>query len=329
MTITLLTAVPRTGKTSYAVWDVIKPAIEEGKTVYVCGIPKLQLPHIKVDHAWIRKWHERSFCDAIGEDQLNHIPPNSLVVLDEAWECWPAGGVANAHESISHLAKHGHYGIDFLIITQKPHLLHTAVLAQVSVHKHILTKWSGHKMLEWPEYVSNPSVKSNRDQAITVPFKVRSEAFSLYHSGQFHTKLKQRKPIQLYFALFMLLLMPILFYYAYSSIQSRSSGLLPESFPEDVTVQTSPVPPLPVTEASPLPLPIVTAAPLEPLQFESIVSAQYDWSGVSACMSSVKNGCVCCVCCVCYGRTGHRLAVPADMCESAVIYGWPQSSQKT
>ena len=48
MTITLLTAVPRTGKTSYAVWDIIKPAIEEGKTVYVCGIPKLQLPHIKV-----------------------------------------------------------------------------------------------------------------------------------------------------------------------------------------------------------------------------------------------------------------------------------------
>ena len=210
MTITLLTAVPRTGKTSYAVWDIIKPAIEEGKTVYVCGIPKLQLPHIKVDHAWIRKWHERKYSESIEEDQLEHIPPNSLVVLDEAWECWPAAGVANAHESISHLAKHGHYGIDFLIITQKPHLLHTAVLAQVSVHKHILKKWSGAKMLEWPEYVSNPSVKSNRDQAVTVPFKVRSEAFSLYHSGQFHTKLKQRKPLQLYFALFIFALMPVL-----------------------------------------------------------------------------------------------------------------------
>ncbi|WP_394809572.1 zonular occludens toxin domain-containing protein [Nitrosomonas sp.] len=72
MTITLLTAVPRTGKTSYAVWDIIKPAIEEGKIVYVCGIPKLQLPHIKVDHAWIRKWHERKYSENLEEDQLEH-----------------------------------------------------------------------------------------------------------------------------------------------------------------------------------------------------------------------------------------------------------------
>ena len=107
-----------------------------------------------------------------------------MVVLDEAWGCWPAAGFANAHESIPHLAKCGHYSVDFLIITQKPHLLYTAVLAQVNVHKHILTKWSGAKMLEWPEYVANPSVKSNRDQAVTVPFKVHNEAFSLYHSGQ-------------------------------------------------------------------------------------------------------------------------------------------------
>ena len=323
MTITLLTAVPRTGKTSYAVWDIIKPAIEEGKTVYVCGIPKLQLPHIKVDHAWIRKWHERKYSESIEEDQLEHIPPNSLVVLDEAWECWPAAGIANAHESISHLAKHGHYGIDFLIITQKPHLLHTAVLAQVSVHKHILKKWSGAKMLEWPEYVANPSVKSNRDQAVTVPFKVRSEAFSLYHSGQFHTKLKQRKPLQLYFALFIFALMPVIFYYAYSSISSRSNGVLPESIAQDDPVQAEPIPALFTPEPLPVPLPPVITAPIKPTQFESIVSADYDWSGVSACLSSKNYGCVC------YGKSGHRLAVPADMCESAITYGWPQNPKKT
>lgn len=272
---------------------------------------------------WIRKWHERKYSENLEEDQLEHIPPNSLIVLDEAWECWPAARVANAHESISHLAKHGHYGIDFLIITQKPHLLHTAVLAQVSVHKHILLKWSGAKMLEWLEYVANPSVKSNRDQAITVPFKVRSEAFSLYHSGQFHTKLKQRKPLQLYFALLIFALMPVLFYYAYSSISSPSNGLLPESIAQYVPVQAKPIPALFTPEPLPVPLPPVITAQITPIQFESIVSADYDWSGVSACLSSPKYGCVC------YGKTGHRLAVPADMCESAITYGWPQSSKKS
>jgi len=326
MTITLLTAVPRTGKTSYAVWDMIKPAIEEGKTVYVCGIPKLQLPHIKVDHAWIRKWHERKYSENLEEDQLEHIPPNSLIVLDEAWECWPAAGVANAHESISHLAKHGHYGIDFLIITQKPHLLHTAVLAQVSVHKHILKKWSGAKMLEWPEYVANPSVKSNRDQAVTVPFKVRSEAFSLYHSGQFHTKLKQRKPLQLYFTAFLFLLMPVLFYYAYAAVtKNRAEPEAEEKIVEKQSENPSMLSALAPASVS-VPVPALNPPPaiISPgtKKFDSIVSADYDWSGVSACLSSKNYGCVC------YGQSGHRLAVPADMCESAITYGWPQSSRK-
>lgn len=138
MTITLLTAVPRTGKTSYAVWDIIKPAVDQGKHVYVYGIPKLKIPHIKVTEMWLKRWHERQYSEEIEEDQLLHIPPNSLIVIDEAWQVWPAAGVKNIPEDIAHLAKHGHYGIDFLIITQKPHLLHTGVLSQVSVHKYIL-----------------------------------------------------------------------------------------------------------------------------------------------------------------------------------------------
>jgi hypothetical protein len=51
--------------------------------------------------------------------------------------------------------------------------------------------------------------------------------------------------------------------------------------------------------------------------------ARYDRSGVSACLSSKSYGCVC------YGQSGHRLAVPADMCESAITYGWAQSSKKS
>jgi zona occludens toxin len=274
----------------------------------------------------------------IEEDELQHIPPNSLVVLDEAWECWPAAGVANPHESISHLAKHGHYGVDFLIITQKPHLLHTAVLAQVSVHKHILKKWSGAKMLEWPEYVQNPSVKSNRDQAVTVPFKVRTEAFELYHSGQHHTKLKQRKPYQLYLSGLLFLILPFLIYYSYASVTRSSASLdtLPisdtEQLKDEKTLFTSlfdsdlEKKQVSVNENVSKPAflnpPQTTLQNSENLQtvkrFESLVSSDYDWTKVTACLASSRFGCVC------YGLSGERLSVPALVCESAITYGWPK-----
>ena len=113
MTITLLTAVPRTGKTSYAVWDIIKPAIEEGKTVYVCGIPKLQLPHIKVDHAWVRKWHERKYSESIEEDQLVQCLSNA-----HTFRLWPVTaswryGHAEFFAKFLHLWHSKHNVLDF------------------------------------------------------------------------------------------------------------------------------------------------------------------------------------------------------------------------
>jgi zona occludens toxin len=183
-------------------------------------------------------------------------------------------------------------------------------------------------MLEWPEYVSNPSVKYNRDQAVTVPFKVRSEAFSLYHSGQHHTKLKQRKPLQLYFTLFLFLLMPVLLYYAYAAVTKNRAEPQPE---EKIVVAKQPenssllsaLAPVPVSAPVPVLNPASVTVSPSTKKFDSIVSADYDWSGVSACLSSKNYGCVC------YGQSGHRLAVPADMCESAITYGWPKSSRKS
>ena len=46
MSITLLTAVPGGGKTSYAVWEVIRDAHNKGQIIYTVGIPKLTIPTI-------------------------------------------------------------------------------------------------------------------------------------------------------------------------------------------------------------------------------------------------------------------------------------------
>jgi len=74
MTITLLTATPRSGKTSYAVWHVIKPAIESGRPVYTCGIPQLKLDTIQVKYDWLKKWSERQYNEDLEEDELLNLP---------------------------------------------------------------------------------------------------------------------------------------------------------------------------------------------------------------------------------------------------------------
>jgi len=117
--------------------------------------------------------------------------------------------------------------------------------------------------------------------------------------------------------------MPMLFYYAYAAVTKNRAEPQPEERrvekqPENPSLLST-LAPAPVSAPAPAHIPVTTVTKT----FDSIVSADYDWSGVSVCLSSPKYGCVC------YGQSGHRLAVPADMCESAITYGWPQSAKKS
>jgi len=119
--------------------------------------------------------------------------------------------------------------------------------------------------------------------------------------------------------------MPMLFYYAYAAVTKNRAEPQPEERrvekqPENPSLLST-LAPAPVSAPAPNPA-LITVSP-DTKKFDSIVSADYDWSGVSACLSSKNYGCVC------YGKSGHRLAVPADMCESAITYGWPQNLKKT
>jgi hypothetical protein len=73
---------------------------------------------------------------------------------------------------------HGNHNIDFLIITENPNLIQRAVIFQASRYLHILLTWSGRKKLEWPEYVQNPSARTNRDIAVTTRAKRIIQALS-------------------------------------------------------------------------------------------------------------------------------------------------------
>ena len=92
--ITLLSSAPGGGKSSYAVWHVIKTAIDDGRQVFTVGIPELKLPTIEVDYDFIRDWSTRTINTQTSEEELDNIPIGALIVVDEAWRVWKAAGTA-------------------------------------------------------------------------------------------------------------------------------------------------------------------------------------------------------------------------------------------
>lgn len=92
MSITLLTAVPGGGKTSYAVWEVIRDAHNKGQIIYTVGIPKLTIPTIELTYEEVRAWNELDPASTPGKPILSNIELNSVIVIDEVQKIWPATG---------------------------------------------------------------------------------------------------------------------------------------------------------------------------------------------------------------------------------------------
>ena len=170
MSISLLTAVPGGGKTSYAVWNVIKEAHEQGKIIYTVGIPKLTIPTIELTYDQVRQWFKTSPNEE-GLPELLNIEHGSIIVIDEVQRIWPATG-SKISDDIKELSVHRHYGLTFFLITQAPNLIHRNVLALVDRHLHIGVNWAGRKIYEWSEYCRSPSTKTSKDTAVTFNYKL-------------------------------------------------------------------------------------------------------------------------------------------------------------
>ena len=305
MSISLLTAVPGGGKTSYAVWNVIKEAHEQGKIIYTVGIPKLTIPTIELSYDQVSQWFKTSPNEE-GLPELINIEHGSIIVIDEVQRIWPATG-AKISDDIKELSVHRHYGLTFFLITQAPNLIHRNVLALVDRHLHIGVNWAGRKIYEWSEYCRSPSTKTSKDTAITFNYKLPKESFSLYHSATQHVQAKKRAPMTFYIFLVAILLTIV---FAYFGVQRVVAKTNPDT---EIILFDEPVKEQPV---------IASPQPVKPVELQrnlfdvQLLTHDIDWSMVSACLASPKLGCVC------YGQSGQRLVVPKESCELAVTSGW-------
>lgn len=312
MTIKLLTAVPGGGKTSYAVWHIIKKAAEEGRTVYTIGIPKLTVPTIEISYEYLKTWYEQDIVD--GLPVLRNIDHGSLIVVDEVQKMWPSLG-SQASKDITELSEHRHYGLDFFIMTQSPSLVHKKVLALVNPHLHIVPRWSGRMLYEWPEYRVNTAASSARRVAVAAPYKLPKESFDLYHSATQHIVHKPRLPRAVYFFALSILFTVAIGAYAFDRIVSK--GTLNTDF---IQAEASTTETPATSKPEPPPDPPQQVIKIEPAQktFNSIqlLTDSIDWSLVKSCIKNKDK-------CICYGQSAERLVIDKTSCEMAIDYGWP------
>lgn len=323
MSITLITAAPGAGKTIYAVWNLIKPACEAGRVIYTAGIPELKIPTISMSYTQIRRWADRELIEPdnpagipIPDDEkparLQNITEGALIVIDEVQYLWPASGSKDPTEDIKYLTKHRHHGLEFVLITQAPQLIHKNVLAVVDKHIHMVTDWHGRKRYEWPEYCATVRATSSKLKAVSQRYELPKEAYGLYRSASIHVTQKRRKPLMAYVA-------PLAFVALFIMAYKVKYSILDHNPPEPETTHVSSAEPTHDSYAVTTPS-VPVSLPPRPMTL-ALVSDQVDWSKVAACLSDEKR-------CICYGKSAERLVIPPETCRKAVTSGWPGQETK-
>lgn len=216
--ITLITGVPGSGKTAYALSEMLRFLNDNQRPLFVHGIPGLKIPHELVKCSSVH-------CDAChglhddilqADDWHTWAPDGAILFYDETQNVFrPRSAAAKVPDFVAALEVHRHRGLDFYLITQHPNLIDTNVRRLVSKHIHLAGNWLRRVSYEWGETAIN--VQSTT-QAVKTTYKLPKKVFSLYQSASLHTKLNRKIP-PLFYVLGALLI--LFFWGCYNIYSSR------------------------------------------------------------------------------------------------------------
>ncbi|MDH1903718.1 zonular occludens toxin domain-containing protein, partial [Comamonas aquatica] len=125
MAINWVTGKVREGKTLWTICWVKELSEKDNRPVYYCNIPEVTIEGwTEIDHP--DKW-------------MTDVPNDAIVIIDEVQDFW--GSASNGSKvptPILELSKHGKRGIDFFMITQDPHLVHSTPRKLAHWHYHVI-----------------------------------------------------------------------------------------------------------------------------------------------------------------------------------------------
>lgn len=178
--ITLITAVPGSGKTLYAV-SLIQGFLNEGRPVYQ-NIEGLQTEKFDNGHLLF---------DA--PDDWRDTPDGSVVIYDECQQShlYPATGERGRvlDERLTALETHRHTGHDLFFITQAPTFVHHHVRKLVGRHIHFY-RGSGATNVakyEWSHTCDTPNDRLEQKRADFSIFRFDKKLYDKYKSSTVHT----------------------------------------------------------------------------------------------------------------------------------------------
>lgn len=178
--ITLITAVPGSGKTLYSI-SLIDKALRDGRQVYT-----------NIDSLVLDKFHNNSNLHPAPLD-WTLVPDGSLVVYDEAQQLglYPADAKAGlvTDPRLKAMETHRHRGIDLVFITQSPTLVHHHIRKLCGEHVHFY-RGRGSRVVAkyvWSHSVSNPNNRGEQSRASSSLFRFPKKYFSYYQSATIHT----------------------------------------------------------------------------------------------------------------------------------------------
>ncbi|MDP1999854.1 MAG: zonular occludens toxin domain-containing protein, partial [Rhodoferax sp.] len=209
------------------------------RTVYVSGIPDLQIPHENLEDP--TKWPDL-------------VPDGSIIVIDEVQRVWrPRGPGSKVPPDIAALETHRHRGLDFYVVTQSPRLIDSNVRGLCGRHIHLRDLGIlGRFWYEWPE-CADQCATTWKNAPLKKRYRLPKGIFDKYKSASVHVKPIRSFPTMLLVMVLALLVVAFMSWKAYTMISSKISppqvvqvkkepGQLPTGESRAPAAHVSPVP---------------------------------------------------------------------------------------
>ena len=287
--ITLITAVPGSGKTLYVV-SLIDKFNKEGRLVYqnIDGLDVDKYDHPNLIFDAPKDWRD--------------TPDGSVVIYDECQQedLYPADAKRGKvfDERITAMETHRHSGHDLIFITQAPTFVHHHIRKLVGEHIHFYRVANMQRATKyvWPHTCEAPNDRKEQQRADVSNFQFPKEFFGYYKSAVLHThKFKLPAKVKLLMIVLLSVFGAITYFLPNSEIFKKMFGgeeieeiVTPTPIPTEEIVQEEPPK---VEEEKPVviyvtPTPMPIASPVvEEAAFGCIVNTQrklcscYDDSG--------------------------------------------------